>query len=180
MFIQTVRHRGYFLDDAGGRGATHDGPRPGSRHMVSSAALLLAALVAVVGLAKLLSPAIESLLVAAQAPRAVLGIVIAAIVLAPETLAAWRAARADRLQISLNLAFGSALASIGLTVPLVVAASVWLQLPLVLGLEPADMVLLALTFVVGAITLGSGRTNLMLGAVHLVLFAAFLFLALVP
>jgi Ca2+:H+ antiporter len=101
-------------------------------------------------------------------------------VLLPETWAAVRAARANRLQTSLNLAIGSALASIGLTVPAVVAASVWLDLPLVLGLEAKDMALLALTFVVGAITLASGRTNLMQGAVHLVIFASFLFLALVP
>ena len=87
---------------------------------------------------------------------------------------------ANRLQTSLNLSLGSALASIGLTIPAVVVASVWFQLPLTLGLEGKDMALLALTFVVGAITLGSGRTNLMQGAVHLVIFAAFLFLALVP
>ncbi len=91
-----------------------------------------------------------------------------------------RAARANRRQTSLSLAVGSALASIGLTVSAVVAAAVWLDLPLVLGLEAKDMALLALTVIVGAITLGSGRTNLMLGTVHLVIFAAFLFLALVP
>jgi Ca2+:H+ antiporter len=134
----------------------------------------------VVGLAKQLSPSIEAGVAAIGAPKAVVGIAIALLVLLPETWAAVRAARSNRLQTSLNLAIGSALASIGLTVPAVVAASVWLKLPLVLGLEAKDMALLALTFVVGAITLASGRTNLMQGAVHLVIFAAFLFLALVP
>ena len=100
--------------------------------------------------------------------------------LLPETWAAVRAARADRLQTSMNLALGSALASIGLTIPVVAVASVAFDIPLTLGLDPKDLVLLFLTFVVGAITLGTGRTNLMQGAVHLVIFAAFLFLALVP
>ena len=135
---------------------------------------------AVVGLAKKLSPAIEKALEVANAPRAVLGIVIAALVMLPETWAAVRAARANRLQTSMNLAIGSALACIGLTVPAVVLASLALNLPLVLGLGPKDMALLALTFLVSAITLGTGRTYMMQGAVHLVLFAAFLFLAFVP
>ena len=90
------------------------------------------------------------------------------------------AAGANRLQTSMNLAFGSALASIGLTIPVVVIAAVWLGLPLTLGVAPKDMALLTLTFIVGAITLGSGRTNLMQGAIHLVVFAAFLFLTFVP
>jgi Ca2+:H+ antiporter len=142
--------------------------------------LLLASLVAVVGLAKKLSPIIENAVEAVNAPRAVIGILIAALVLLPETWAAVRAARANRLQTSMNLAIGSALACIGLTVPVVVLASLALDLPLVLGLEPKDMVLLMLTFLVSAVTLGTGRTYVMQGAVHLVLFATFLFLAFVP
>jgi Ca2+:H+ antiporter len=118
--------------------------------------------------------------IAAGAPRTMIGIAIAAIVLLPETWAAVRAARANRLQTSMNLAIGSALASIGLTIPVVGAAAVAFERPLVLGLESKDLVMLALTFVVGTITLGTGRTNIMQGAVHLVIFAAFLFLALVP
>ena len=102
------------------------------------------------------------------------------LVLLPETCAAVRAARADRLQSSMNLAVGSALACIGLTVPAVVVASIAFDLPLVLGLEPKDMAMLAVTFLVSAVTLGTGRTYVMQGAVHLVLFAAFLFLAFVP
>jgi Ca2+:H+ antiporter len=145
-----------------------------------SVGLLMASLVVVVGLAKMLSPTIEDAVEAANAPRVVVGIVIAALVLLPETWAAVRAARADRLQASMNLAIGSALACIGLTVPVVVAAAIVLELPLVLGLEPKDMALLVVTFLTSAVTLGTGRTYMMQGAVHLVLFAAFLFLAFVP
>ena len=104
----------------------------------------------------------------------------ARLVLLPETWAAVRAARADRLQTSLNLALGSALASIGLTIPAVALLAVLLDIPLQLGLAAKDLVLLALTFAVGAITLGTGRTNVLQGAVHLVIFTAFLVLALVP
>jgi Ca2+:H+ antiporter len=128
----------------------------------------------------MLSPLIEDTLEAANAPAAMVGIVIAALVLLPETWAAVRAARANRLQSSMNLAIGSALACIGLTVPVVVLASIAFELPLVLGLEPKDIGLIVLTFVVSAVTLGTGRTHMMQGAVHLVIFAAFLFLAFVP
>ena len=142
--------------------------------------LLLLSLVTVVGLAKKLSPAIEHGVEIANAPRAVVGIVIAALVLLPETLAAVRAARANRLQSSMNLAIGSALACIGLTVPVVLLASIAFSLPLILGLEPKDIALLALTFLVSAFTLGTGRTYVLQGAVHLVMFGAFLFLKFVP
>jgi Ca2+:H+ antiporter len=180
VFMQTVRHRDYFLPKVHTEDESTHAEPPSAAHTWASVVLLLASLVAVVGLAKLLSPSIERALAAAQAPKAVLGVVIAAIVLLPETWAAVRAAWAHRLQTSLNLALGSALASIGLTIPVVVLASVWLGLPLHLGLEAKDLTLLALTFIVGTLTLSSGRTNLMQGAVHLVIFAAFVFLALVP
>jgi Ca2+:H+ antiporter len=180
IFIQTVRHRDYFipLTDATDMDV-HAGP-PTSREAWVSFGLLLLSLVAVVGLAKMLSPTIEHAVEAANAPRAVVGIVIATLVLLPETWAAVRAARADRLQSSMNLAIGSAIACIGLTVPAVVLASIAFRLPLVLGLEPKDIGLLALTFLTSAFTLGTGRTYVMQGAVHLVIFAAFLFLAFVP
>ena len=180
VFVQTVRHRDYFLPPAGtGDPDAHAEP-PSKRETWLSLALLLVSLVAVVGLAKVLSPTIEQLVARAGAPRAVVGIVIALVVLLPETVAAARAARADRLQTSMNLAIGSALASIGLTIPVVVIAAIVFQLPLLLGLEPKELVLLAVTFIVTTVTLGSGRTHIMQGAVHLVLFAAFLFLAIVP
>ncbi|HET7525149.1 MAG TPA: ionic transporter y4hA, partial [Burkholderiaceae bacterium] len=146
----------------------------------ASFALLLVSLVAVVGLAKVLSPSIEAALEVSGAPKAVIGVVIALLVLLPETVAAVRAAHVDRLQTSFNLSYGSALASIGLTIPVVAIGSLWMGWPLVLGLQPKDLVLLVLTFVVSAITLTHGRTHMMQGAVHLVIFAAFIFLAFVP
>jgi len=179
VFVQTVRHRDYFLPVEGSSSGEHAAP-PTAREAWLSFGLLLVCLVAVVGLAKMLSPSIERALIAAGAPNAVLGIVIAMLVLLPETWAAVRAARANRLQTSMNLAIGSALACIGLTIPVVALAAIAFGFPLVLGLEPKDLVLLAATFLISAVTLGSGRTHIMQGAVHLVLFAVFLFLAFVP
>jgi Ca2+:H+ antiporter len=180
VFIQTVRHRDYFMPVA--KSATPEGHAapPTIRQAWASFGLLVASLVAVVGLAKTLSPTIERAVEAAGAPGDVVGIVIAMLVLLPETWAATRAARADRLQTSMNLAVGSALASIGLTIPVVVVAARAFGLSLVLGLEPKDLVMLAITFLVTVVTLSTGRTHVMQGAVHLVLFAAFLFLAFVP
>jgi Ca2+:H+ antiporter len=180
VFVQTVRHRDYFIPARDAADPNVHAEPPTTREAWTSFGLLAASLVSVVGLAKMLSPAIEGMVEAANAPRAVVGIVIAALVLLPETWAAARAGRANRLQTSMNLAIGSALATIGLTVPLVVLASIFLRLPLVLGLAPKDMTILAVTFLVSAVTLGTGRTYVMQGAVHLVLFAAFLFLAFVP
>jgi Ca2+:H+ antiporter len=178
IFVQTVRHRDYFLPE-GGPEEIHAEPPSGKTTALSSG-LLLVSLIAVVTLAKLLTPTIEKAIEAAGVPRAVVGIVIAGLVLLPEGLAAVRAARQNRLQTSLNLALGSALASIGLTIPAVAVVSIMLHLPLSLGLTPTDMVLLFLTLLVSVITLGTGRTSVLQGIVHLVILAAFLFLALVP
>jgi Ca2+:H+ antiporter len=180
IFVQTFRHRDYFIPDTdAARLEVHAEP-PTARKAWASFGLLLVSLVSVVGLAKKLSPTIEHVVETAGAPRAVVGIVISSLVMLPETWAAMRAARANRLQTSMNLAMGSALASIGLTIPAVVVASFAFGLPLVLGLDPKDMAMLAVTFLASAVTLGTGRTYMMQGAVHLVLFAAFLFLAFVP
>jgi Ca2+:H+ antiporter len=180
IFVQTMRHRDYFIPVNDPSAPEMLAELPTIRQAWTSFGLLLVSLVAVVGLAKVLSPTIERAVATANAPRTVVGIVIATLVLSPETWAAVRAARANRLQSSMNLAIGSALASIGLTIPIVVLASIAFDLPLVLGLEAKELVLLAVTFLVSAVTLGTGRTYMMQGAVHLVLFAAFLFLALVP
>ncbi|HVN33832.1 MAG TPA: ionic transporter y4hA [Casimicrobiaceae bacterium] len=180
VFIQTVRNRDYFLPVDGKADADVHAPPPTHREAWASFALLLLSLVTVVGLAKALSPTIERVILQSGAPNAVLGIVIAMLVLLPETWAAIRAARANRLQTSMNLAIGSALASIGLTIPVIAITAVVLKLPLVMGLDSKDLVMLAVTFLVSAVTLGTGRTNMMQGAVHLVLFATFLFLAFVP
>ena len=178
IFVQTIRHRDYFLPIEGNE-ETH-APPPSLRTALASTGLLLATLVAVVGLAKALTPTVEMAIEQLGAPKAVVGIVIAGLVLLPEGLAAFRAARANRLQTSLNLALGSALASIGLTIPAVAAVSIALGQSLELGLNTKDEVLLALTLLVGVITLGTGRTTVLQGIVHLVIFAAFLFFAVVP
>ena len=180
IFIQTIRHRDYFLPSLCVEDESVHAPPPTPSQAWISFALMLVSLFSVVGLAKLLSPAIKSLVTVYGAPESVVGIVIAMIVLLPETWAALRAARADRLQTSMNLAIGSALASIGLTIPLVVIFSVIYKFDLLLGLDTKDVVLLSLTFLVGSITLGSGKTNMMQGAIHILLFAAFLFLTLIP
>ncbi|MFM9443928.1 calcium:proton antiporter [Streptomyces acidiscabies] len=180
---QTVRHRDYFLP------VTHDGDvldaddhadLPSLRTTYVSLGLLGLALIGVVGLAKGVSPTIESGVESAGLHHAVVGVVIALLVLLPETIAALRAARRDRVQTSLNLALGSAMASIGLTIPAVALASVWLSGPLVLGLGSTHMVLLALTVVVGSLTVVPGRATPLQGGVHLVLFAAYLELAVNP
>ena len=180
VFVQTVRHRDYFLPEEDPHDPNVHAEPPTTGEAWASFGLLMVALVAVVGLAKVLSPSIERGVAAAGAPKAVIGIAIALIVLLPETWAAVRAARANRLQTSMNLAIGSALASIGLTIPVVAIAAVVLQIPLVLGLDALGIAMLVLTFLVSTVTLATGRTHLMQGAVHLVIFAAFLFLALVP
>jgi Ca2+:H+ antiporter len=178
VFIQTVRHRDYFLAVSGGEEA-HAEP-PSNKVALLSAGLLLVSLVAVVALAKALTPALERGIAQAGAPKSVVGIAIAALVLLPEGLAAFRAARANRLQISMNLALGSALASIGLTIPAVAAVSLFLHIPLTLGLAQKEVVLLVVTLILSQSTLGTGRTTVLQGVVHLVVFATFLFLAVVP
>ena len=185
VFVQTVRHKDHFLPHAvePGEGA-NDASEHDSRPLLTTAwasfVLLLVALVGVVGLAKQLSPAIKRGVEAISAPLSVIGIAIALLVLMPETLAALRAARRNEIQTSLNLALGSALATIGLTIPAVGALSIAMGITLDLGLPAKEIVLLALTLLVSAITVIGGQATIMQGTVHLVLFAAFLFLAIVP
>jgi len=136
--------------------------------------------VSVVGLAKIESPGIEDGISAIGAPASAVGVVIAVLVLSPETLAAVRNARRGRVQTSLNLAFGSAMASIGLTIPVLAIASIWLDGPLELGLGGTQLVLLVITGLVGALTILPGRATVQEGGVHLVLLAAFLFFAIHP
>lgn len=183
VLTQTVRHRDFFLpvNSAGViiEADEHADP-PSSRAALTSLALLLLALVAVVGLAKVESPAIEAGVEAAGLPASFVGVVIALLVLLPETLAATRNALRDRIQTSLNLALGSAMASIGLTIPAIAVATIWIDVPLLLGLGATQMVLLALTLVVTVLTVVPGRATRLQGVVHLVLLAAFLFLAINP
>lgn len=189
VFVQTIRHRDFFLpvetlevSDAPQQShGEHDhAPPPSNRTTFFSLALLLVCLVAVVGLAKSESPAMEGGLTAAGAPPGVIGVAIALIVLAPETTAAVRAAARNRLQTSLNLALGSAMASIGLTIPVIAVASIWLPTRLELGLSATDIDLFALSVVAAILTLTQGRATVLQGVVHLSVFAAYVFLAFNP
>ncbi len=177
--VQTVSHRDYFLPAADLPSDAHAEP-PTNRAAWTSFGVLLVALVAVVLLAKGLAPTIEAAVIGAGLPLAVVGVAIAALVLCPESLAAWRAAKRNRLQTSLNLALGSALATIGLTIPSVAIVSLVLDLPLQLGISPKGVTLLALSLFVTTLSLGTGRTTALGGVVHLVIFAAYLFTTIVP
>lgn len=180
-FVQTVRHPDYFLparkmasDDAG------HAVVPSNIATALSAVLLLACLGVVVVGAEDLAPYIEHAIAAAGAPQAVLGIIIGFIVLAPESIAAIKAALADRLQISLNLTLGSALASIGLTIPTVAVLSILNGWTLALGLGQREIMLLILSLIVATLSLGTGRTTILQGTVHLMIFAVFLFTSVFP
>jgi Ca2+:H+ antiporter len=180
VLVQTVRHRGYFLPAGAAADEEAAAPPPSNRATGASLVLLMACLGAVVLLAKTLSGPIEDTLQRLGAPQALMGIVIAAVVLMPESLAALRAARANRLQTSLNLALGSALASIGLTIPVVAVLSLVTGVPLALGLDAKGTVLLVFALFLSTISLGTGRTTILQGVVHLVLFAVYLFITIVP
>jgi len=181
VVIQTVRHRDYFLPE--GHGAlpadAHAEP-PTTQQSWIAFGLLVVALVSVVLLAKELAPTLEDAVIGAGLPLAIVGVFIAGLVLAPESLAAVKAARRNRLQTSLNLAMGSALATIGLTIPTVAMVSIYLGLPLSLGIGPKELTLLILSFIVAILSLGTGRTTVLQGVVHLVIFAAYLFITIVP
>ncbi|MFC8797432.1 calcium:proton antiporter [Promicromonospora sp. NPDC057138] len=191
VFTQTVRHRDFFLpvtSDRYGRvtgvirdddGDDHADP-PAAKEAWFSVGLLLVALVSVVFLAKMLSPTIEQGVTTAGLPYGVVGVVIALLVLAPESIAAVRNALRNRVQTSLNLAYGSAMASIGLTIPTIAVAMIWMGGPLTLGLEPVQMVLLAVSVVVAMLSIAPGRANTLQGVVHLVLLAAFLAVSIQP
>jgi len=180
VLVQTVQHRDYFLPPPGTTDEETHAPPPTNRTAWQSLALLLASLVAVVLLAKSLAPTIEAAVAAAGAPPALVGIIIAALVLLPEGLAALWAARANRLQTSMNLALGSALASIGLTIPAVAIVSLATGWSLTLGIDPKSTVLLILSLLVATLSLGTGRTTVLQGMVHLVIFAVYLFTTVVP
>ena len=182
LFFQTVSHRDYYLPavKALKTDSTVHADKPSTGKTILSVALLLVSLVIVVGLAEALSPAIEAGVKAAGAPKTVVGIAIALLVLMPEAYAAVRAAQSNRLQSSLNLALGSALASIGLTIPTVAAIAIFFHLPLSLGISDLNIVLMYLSFFIGALTLVIGRTTLLQGVVHLIIFFEYLFLSLVP
>lgn len=178
LYTQTVRHRNYFVGEL--TGAADEGTHLSNRTIFLSTVLLLVSLLAVVLLAKKFSQVVDAGAALIGAPPASAGILVALLILLPESVAAVGAARKNDLQKSINLALGSSLATIGLTIPAVAVAAYALDKQLVLGLPAQHMVLLALTFVLGMLTLGTGRTNILFGLVHLVVFAVFLFLVFVP
>jgi Ca2+:H+ antiporter len=180
VFVQTVRHRDYFLPEDGPADSHHDVESVSSRQMWLALGLLLFSLVGVVLLSKTLSDPLAAAIISSGAPLSAVGVVIAGVVLLPEGVAAVRAARANRLQTSLNLALGSALATIGLTVPIIVGLSVAFGWTLELGLDAKGITLLALTLLVSAMSLSTGRTTVLQGAVHLVIFVFFLFTSFAP
>jgi Ca2+:H+ antiporter len=158
----------------------YEGATPTPRQALASLVLLLISLVAVVGLGKGVSPTIERGVDRAGLPASVVGVVIALMVLLPESIAAVRAAQRDQVQTSLNLALGSAMASIGLTIPAIAVATLWLPDHLILGLDASHMVLLALTVALGTLTFVRGRATLVQGGAHLVVCAGYLVLAFSP
>jgi Ca2+:H+ antiporter len=178
IFTQTIGHRHFFLDDVADE--PQQAGRPGNGTTALSAILLLACLAAVVLLAEKLAPSLEALIEHLGAPPALAGVMIAAVVLLPEGLAALRAARANRLQTSLNLALGSAIASIGLTIPTVSFLSLYMHIQLALGISTESTVLLVLSLFVTAVALRTARTNILHGVVLLVIFAIYLFTTVVP
>ncbi|MBT8517361.1 ionic transporter y4hA [Polynucleobacter paneuropaeus] len=182
LFFQTVSHRDYYLPQVEDKknDINFHAPKPSNTKTAVSVILLIASLIIVVGLAELLSPAIEAGVNAVGAPKTIVGIAIAMLVLLPEGFAAVRAAKANRLQSSLNLALGSALASIGLSIPAIAAIAIYFNMPLSLGISDLNMTLMYLTFFIGALTLAIGRTTLLQGVVHLIIFFEYLFLSLVP
>jgi Ca2+:H+ antiporter len=178
LYTQTVLHRDYFI--AGAVTVTDDGASTPNRTLVLSVVLLLVSLLAVVLLAKKFSLVVDYATASVGAPPAFAGVLVAFLILLPESVAAIGAARKNDLQKSINLALGSSLATIGLTIPAVAVAAYVLDKQLVLGLNEQETVLLLLTFVVSMLTFGTGRTNILFGFVHLVVFAVFIFMVFVP
>jgi Ca2+:H+ antiporter len=178
LYTQTIRHRNYFINEAAGN--ADDGAHASNRMLALSIVLLLISLLAVVLLAKKFSLVVDAGTALIGAPPAFAGILVALLILLPESVAAVAAARNNDLQKSINLALGSSLATIGLTIPAVAVAAYALDKQLVLGLNDQEVVLLVLTFILSMLTFVTGRTNILFGLVHLVVFAVFVFLVFVP
>lgn len=176
IFTQTIRHRNYFVTEV----ETESHHSDNVLTIASSVILLLIGLVTVVGLAKMLSPLIESSLVAFGLPKVILGVIIAGLVLLPESIAAVKASYNNQLQNSLNLALGSALASISLTIPVIAIYGVMTDSELILGLSPKDDMMLMITLLLLMNTLSTGKSTFLQGIMHLVMFATFIFFSIVP
>jgi Ca2+:H+ antiporter len=178
LYTQTIRHRDYFIVESDG--GADDAAHASSRTLILSMILLLVSLLAVVLLAKKFSLVVDAGAAAIGAPPAFAGILVALLILLPESVAAIAAARKNDLQKSINLALGSSLATIGLTIPAVAVVAYALDKTLVLGLDQREVILLVMTFFISMLTFGTGRTNILFGLVHLVVFAVFVFMVFVP
>lgn len=179
LMVQTVRHRNYFIVK-GDIEADHEADPPSNSETAISLLFLVICLAIVVFMAKSLSPTIEEIVQDFGAPQSLVGVIIAAVVLLPEGLAAIRAAKNDRIQSSLNLALGSALASIGLTIPVVSVVCIVFDIPLVLGLDKKSIILLSLSIFTVMLSLSRGKTNVLYGVVLLVNLAAYIFYVIFP
>lgn len=180
IMVQAVRHRAYFLSPDEDEDEDALPERPTVKVTFISTVLLILCLGIVVLLAKALAPDIEGAVLQAGAPKSLVGVIIAAIVLLPESLAAYRAARKNRLQTSLNLALGSALASIGLTIPAVAIVCIVTGMRITLGIDMKAMVLLVLAQFTIILSLAIGKTNILQGIVLLMIFLVYLFTTIFP
>jgi Ca2+:H+ antiporter len=178
LYTQTIRHRDYFIVESDSSG--DDTGTASSRTLMLSMVLLVVSLLAVVLLAKKFSLVVDAGAAAIGAPPAFAGILVALLILLPESVAAVAAARKNDLQKSINLALGSSLATIGLTIPAVAIVAYALDKTLILGLEQREVILLVMTFLLSMLTFGTGRTNILFGLVHVLVFAVFVFMVFVP
>jgi len=177
LMVQTVRHRNYFIITDEDSDSHYI---PTKMATIISFVFLVICLVIVVLMAKGLSGTIEDMVRSVGAPKSLVGVIIAAVVLLPEGVAAIRAARSNQIQSSLNLALGSALASIGLTIPAVSIVCIMYDIPFVLGLDKKDIILLSLSVFIVMLSLSRGKTNILYGTVLLVNLAAYIFTVIVP
>ena len=181
VLFQTKTHAYYFLSEKESpSGITHEKKVISTKKVIISFVALVVGLISVIGLAKFIAPMIESGVDSLGAPKAIVGLLIASIVLLPEAITAILAARQNKLQSSLNLALGSGAASIALTIPVVSVYSIMKEQPLMLGLDPKSTVFLFLTFIVGSLTLGNGKATALSGVIHLVIMFAFFAVTLIP
>lgn len=180
LLVQTVRHRNFFIVEDETDHSTHEAEPPSNTKTFMSLGLLIICLAVVIFMAKGLSPVIEDFVENIGAPRALVGVIIASMVLLPEGLAAIRAARKDQIQSSVNLSLGSAMASVGLTIPAVSVVCILYDIPFVLGLDKKSVILLGLSVFIVMLSLSRGKTNVLYGTVLLVNLAAYIFTTIVP
>ncbi len=179
LFVQNIRHRSHFLSNDEKNEAEEE-EKPTLKITILSAILLPVNLIVVVLLAESIAPHLTSFIQSVGAPISLSGVIIAFIILLPEGISAVRAALKNQLQKSLNLSLGSALASIGLTLPTVALVSVFTGLPLALGISVESTVLFLLSLLVIILTFSTGKTSILQGIILLVIFAVYLFTILIP